>query len=242
MSAEPQALLRLQEIDLELMRLNSQLRAMPQQKKLAAIKAAQKKLKASLTTIVGQRKDAELELEDNEAAHLKTTNRVNEVQAEAQDRAQDFRGVRDLEAHLTALAKQLEKIEFKHRELEANLERLMKAEQNANDLARKLDEEWAAQTEAYERSSADLMARVRTLAAERKQVLGSISQGVADAYATAAKRFGGLAVERLQGNMPTTCRVKLQQGIFGELMRGPVITECPYCHRMLVTEGALAHE
>ena len=42
--------------------------------------------------------------------------------------------------------------------------------------------------------------------------------------------------------MPTTCRVKLQQGIFGELMRGPIITECPYCHRMLVTEGALADE
>lgn len=242
MSAEPQALLRLQEIDLELMRLNSQLKAMPQQKKLAAIKAAQKKLAGNLKTIIGQRKDAEIDLEDNEAAHLKTTNRVNEVQAEAQERAQDFRGVRDLEAHLTALAKQLEKIEFKHGELEANLERLMKAEQNANDLAKKLDDEWAAQTEAYERASSDLMARVRVLATERRAVLSNISPDVADAYAKAAKRFGGLAVERLQGNMPTTCRVKLQQGIFGELMRGPVITECPYCHRMLVTEGALANE
>ncbi len=242
MSAESQALLRLQEIDLELMRLNKQLRAMPQQQKLAAIKAAKKKLSGSLKTIVGQRKDAEIDLEDNEAAHEKTVNRVNEVQAEAQDRAQDFRGARDLEAHLTALAKQLEKIEFKHRELESNLERLMKAEQNANELAQKLDEEWAAQTESYERASSDLMARVRVLAVERKQLLADISQEVADAYTAAAKRFGGLAVERLQGNMPTTCRVKLQQGIFGELMRGPVITECPYCHRMLVTEGALANE
>ncbi len=239
---ESQALLRLQEIDLELMRLNAQLKAMPQQKKLAAIQAAEKNLAGKLKTIVGQRKDAEIDLDDNEAAQLKTKDRVSEVQAEAQQRAQDFRGVRDLEAHLTALAKQLEKLEYKHRELESNLEKLMKAEQNANDLAAKLNDERAVQQESYERQSADIMARVRVLAAERKAVLADISQDVADKYAKAAKRFGGLAVERLRGNMPTTCRVKLQQGIFGELMRGPIITECPYCHRMLVTEGALVDE
>ncbi len=242
MSTESQALLRLQEVDLELMRLNGQLRAMPQQKKLDAIKAAKRNLAGKMKAIVGQRKDAEMELEDNEAAREKTVNRIAEVQGEAQERAQDFRGIRDLEAHLTALAKQLEKTEFKHRELEANLEKLMKAEQNALDLGRKLDEEQVAQQESFERSSSEVMARVRVLAGERKAALGAMSDEVKASYAAAAKRFGGLAVERLRGNMPTTCRVKLQQGIFNELMRGPVITECPYCHRMLVTEGALADE
>ena len=125
---ETSALLRLQEIDLELMRLNATLKAMPQQKKLDAIAAAERNLAGKLKKIVGQRKDAEMELEDNEAAHARKTERVSEVQREAQERAQDFRGIRDLEAHLTALAKELEKLEFKHRELEANLERLMKAE------------------------------------------------------------------------------------------------------------------
>ena len=239
---ESSALLRLQEIDLELMRLNAQLKAMPQQKKLAAIEAAQKNLAGKMKTIIGQRKDAEMDLEDNEAAQAKTRARTDEVQAEDYERAQDFRGVRDLEAHLTALAKQLEKQEFLHRELEANLEKLLKAEQNATDLARKLEEEKAAQQESYERASADLMARVRVLAVERKAVIADISEEVLAAYGRATKRFGGLAVERLQGNMPSTCRVKLQQGIYGELMRGPIITECPYCHRMLVREGALIDE
>ena len=48
---EPQALLRLQEIDLELMRINSQLKAMPQQKKLEAIKAAERNITSKLTAI-----------------------------------------------------------------------------------------------------------------------------------------------------------------------------------------------
>ena len=242
MASEPQALLRLQEIDLELMRLNAQLKAMPQQKKLAVIKAAEKKLAGNLKVILGQRKDAEIDLEDNEAAHAKVVARKDEVQAEAYERAQDFRGVRDLEAHLTALAKQIEKLEYKHGELEASLRRLLKAEQNANDLAQKLKEERAAQQQSYEQASSDIMARVRVLAADRRATLVDITDDVQQRYDKASKRFGGLAVERLQGNMPTTCRVKLQQGIFGELMRGPLITECPYCHRMLVTEGALANE
>lgn len=239
---ETQALLRLQEIDIELMRLNAQLKNMPQQKKLVAISSAKRSLATKLKKIVGQRKDAEIELGDNEAAHEKTVRRVSEVQGEAEVRAQDFRGIRDLEAHLTALAKQLEKIEYKHGELEANLERLMRAEQNALDLDAKLEAERAAQQESFDRASSDLMARVRVLAAERAQVQDALPSEVMDSYTRAAKRFGGLAVERLRGNVPTTCRVKLQQGIFGELMHGPEITECPYCHRLLVTEGALADE
>ena len=239
---EPQALLRLQEIDIELMRLNAKLKAMPQQKKLEAIKVAQRKLAKQLKEIIGQRKDAEMELDDNEAAHEKTVNRVAEVQADAAERAHDFRGVRDLEAHLTALAKQLEKIEYKHGVLEANLERIMKAEQNANDLAAKLEEERVAQQQSFEQGTSDLMARVRILAGERKQVLADISEDVYARYNVAGKRFGGLAVEQLRGNVPSVCRVKLQAGLFGDLMRGPSIAECPYCHRMLVTEGALADE
>ena len=239
---EPQALLRLQEIDLELMRINSQLKAMPQQKKLEAIKAAERNITSKLTTIVGQRKDAEMELEENEAGQKKTRDRVSEVQSEAQERATDYRGIRDLEAHLTALAKQLEKLEFKHHELEDNLERLMRLEQNAHDLMDKLAGERSAQQESFDKASGDLMARVRLLAQERKAVLADLSDQVKTDYAKATKRFGGLAVERLRGNVPTTCRVKLQQGIYNELMHGPSIATCPYCHRMLVTEGALADE
>lgn len=242
MTIESQALLKLQEIDIELMRINSQLKAMPQQKKLEAIQAAKKNLSDKLRSIVGQRKDAEMELEENEAAQLKTSTRIDEVQAEAYERSQDFRGVRDLEAHLTALAKQLEKQEFKHKELASDLERLRKAEQNALGLAERLEQERETTQASFEQDTSDLMARVRILAGERKQALADMSDDVIARYGRASKRFGGLAVERLRGNVPTTCRVKLQQGLFNELMHGPVISECPYCHRMLVTEGALVDE
>jgi len=61
-----------------------------------------------------------------------------------------------------------------------------------------------------------------------------LSEEVLATYDAAVKRFGGLAVESLSSNVPSTCRVKLQPAIFQKLQRGPRITECPYCHRMLV--------
>ena len=109
--AEPEALLRLQDIDIKLMRIHAQLDAMPQQKKLGAIARAQRQLARQTTIIVGQLKDAQMDLDDNESQHALVLDKIANVKAEAHAREAGFRQTRDLEAHLSALAKQQEKIE-----------------------------------------------------------------------------------------------------------------------------------
>ena len=76
-----EALLRLQQIDLELMRDSRRLKAMPQQKRIQAADAAKRKVAGELTKIVGQRKDAELELQDAEAEHEHLMQKTDEVKA-----------------------------------------------------------------------------------------------------------------------------------------------------------------
>lgn len=233
---EYEAVLRLQEIDLALMRFGRTLKAMPQQKKLAALAQARRKMTAGLTKIVGQRKDAELDVSDGEEQHAHLLAVAEQVKADAAARAQDFRHINDLEAQLTSIAKKIEKIEYDHGEKVRLLERLRKAERNAGDLAAKLDREEASLEASYRRDSADIMAEVRRLAAERKQVLSFIEPPTLATYDGASKRFDGLAVERLSGNVPSVCRVKLQPGLYSDVRHSGPITECPYCHRMLVTE------
>lgn len=239
--SESQALLRLQEIDLQLMRDSHALRQMPQQKRLAALAQAKKKLKSELQKIVGQRKDAQMELDDNEERHIRLLQIMDEVREKAQESG--YREVGDIESQLTSLAKKVEKLEFAHGELQASLGKLEKAEANARALGDRLDSEGEELEASYKRDSADIMARVRELARERKAVLAQLSPQTARTYDEKSKRFGGLAVERLQGNMPSVCRVKLQPSQYGDLRRaGEPIAECPYCHRMLVVEGALDAE
>lgn len=231
-----EALLRLQDIDLELMRLSKTLKAMPQQKKIAAIDAAKHKVAGELTKIVGQRKDTEMEIADCEQEHEHLMQKTDEVRATAQAPDADYRQASNIEAQLTHLAKKMEKIEFEHGQKVEALKRLGKAESNARGLEAKLDEERAAQEEAFKRDTADLMARARSLNDERKQMLAALDDDTIRRYDAAFKRFGGLAVERLQGNVPSICRVKLQPSLFSDLKKADAITECPYCHRLLVTQ------
>ena len=102
---EAQALVRLQEIDLSLIRYDGEIRKLPQLKKLAAIKQAQKKLAQDMTKIVGQRKDAELELKDNEDMTERLKQHEEEVTAEANEDGHTPRELQDFENQLTMLAR-----------------------------------------------------------------------------------------------------------------------------------------
>ena len=64
---EAAALLSLQDLDLRLLKLASSLAKMPQQARLKTIELARKKVAAELTGIIGQRKDAQIEIEETEA-------------------------------------------------------------------------------------------------------------------------------------------------------------------------------
>ena len=64
--SESTALLKLQQIDLALLKDASVLAGMPQQAKLKNIAAARRKVEGQITKIVGQRKDAQLELDELE--------------------------------------------------------------------------------------------------------------------------------------------------------------------------------
>ena len=233
--SESEALVRLQATDIELMRLHHTLDDMPQAQKLATIAKAARKLQSQLTAIIGQRKDAEMDVAENQRKHEETLAKIQTVQAEAAQRQASFREARDVEAHLTALAKQQEKLEHAYIEKAETLDKLTRAEKNARELGTKLAAEAKATQESFEKDSADLRAEVRKLEAERKQCENEITVEVLERYEEASKRFGGLAVEYLVGNVPTVCRVKLPPADFGKLKRGPEITECPYCHRILVT-------
>lgn len=232
--SEASSLLRLQEVDLQLMRIRKTLSAMPQQEKLRAIALAKRKLATQLKQIIGQRKDIEMELEDNESDHEHILQVTAEVRERVSERVQGYRQIQDLEAQLTSLAKRQEKLEFTHNDIKVRLARAQKAEANARELGERLIAEEAAQKASYEKETADLQAQARILEQERASLVKDLRPEVIAAYDVAVKRFGGLAVESLSSNTPSTCRVKLQPAIYQKLQKGPRITECPYCHRMLV--------
>ena len=68
-------------------------------------------------------------------------------------------------------------------------------------------------------------------------MLAALPADASERYTAARTRFRGLAVERLEGNVPSVCRMALQESSMDELRRAEGVTECPYCHRILVTDA-----
>ncbi len=228
-------LVRLQEVDLELLKHASTLSAMPQRKRLQTIELAARKVSSELKGIVGQRKDAETEVADAEEALAHYREKTVEVQAAADAGEHTHREIRDFEQQLTSLAKRIEKSEYTLRPLRERLERLERAERNARATAERLEGERAATEAALAEASSTLRADIVRLSRERDELAGRLEPALLERYETARKRFKGLAVERLRGNVPSVCRVKLQPSSFHDLAQGDEITECPYCHRILIT-------
>ena len=232
---EPAALMRLQELDLELLKHASTLSAMPQRKRLQTIELASRKVASKLKGIVGQRKDAQTDVTEAEEALGHYRAKTAEVQAEADAGEHTHREISSFEQQLTSLAKRIEKSEFTLGPLRERLERLERAERNARLTADRLEAERATTQSELEEASRDLRARIVTLSREREQVAAELPAALLERYEAARKRFKGLGVERLRGNVPSVCRVKLQPSQFHDLAQHGEITECPYCHRILIT-------
>ena len=232
---EASALIALQDLDLRLLRCASTLASMPHQARLKTIALAAKKVGSELTGIVGQRKDAELELEELRANLAHYREKTAEVQAAADEGAHTHREIRDFEQQLTSLAKRIEKCEYGLGPAGERLGRLERAERNARRTIERLDEERAATQASLDEDTKALRAEIVELSHERERTAAQVSEANLARYEAARKRFKGLAVERLSGNVPSVCRVKLQPSAFHDLSHGDEITECPYCHRILIT-------
>ena len=232
---EATALLALQDLDLRLLKLASQLSSMPQQEMLRKIDQLSKRVSSEITRIMGQRKDAQMEIEEIEAALAHYREKTAEVQAEADSGAHTHREVIDLERQLTSLAKHIEKSEFRLGPAREQLRRLEYAEHNAKRTLAETENRRVLVQNSLEKESKGIRSDIVRLSREREAAAAALAPERLAAYESARKRFKGLAVERLVGNVPSVCRVKLQPSQFHDLAHGDEITECPYCHRMLIT-------
>ena len=231
-----QILLRLQEVDLELNRINKGLEELPQREKAAQVKAALKGLSRDISHLAGLRKDVEMEISDNRTERAVFEQKVTDAQADATDAASDYRALSDLEFKLTNLAKRLEKLDFDYAGLEEQLEEYLAKEERAKQLKAKLEQQEVALVESFKRDANELLVRRKGLHEERAQLAEAIPEATYNRYVAAVKRFGGQGVEQLVGNRPTACRVALQPSSYSDLKGKHGIVEGPYCRRILVLD------
>lgn len=233
---DSEALVRLQELDLELIRQKRLLENLPQRASLEKIRAALKKVAADHTKIVGVRKDLEMDIADHDEDHKRVEALVSEAQDRAKGNEGGYHAIKDLEGELSGYAKRLERIEFESNGLMSEYEKTERAERNASALLEKLTKQQELETASYKKEIASIKHDVDVAQGERDELVKGMDPDLFKRYLAACRRFSGIAVETLNGNKPSVCRVALQPSQYADLKHAGSIAECPYCHRILVRD------
>ncbi|MBM6688229.1 hypothetical protein H6A35_05000 [Collinsella tanakaei] len=225
-------LLKLQELDLSLERDRKALAEMPEIAELAKKRRAYQKLKADATKLYAQRKDLETYLKELDDQEMDANDDIRIAQRNVD--SSDYRSVQQLELELSDLAKKLERIAFDRRDYEAKLADLKKKGDYLAEYTAKFEASVIADTKRAREKAGSLKDAIEASERQRAALLNTLDAGTRSSYEAAAKRFRGLGVERLEGNVPTVCRMTLQASSLDALKHAGDVAECPYCHRILI--------
>ena len=156
-----------------------------------------------------KRQDLDIELDDLNTTEIQTNNAIEAAKKRHVD-GSDYREVQDLENELATLAKRLDKIEHTRKDVVVAHKEALDRETRAQAIIAKFEEGVKADTNAARAKAADLQAQIEAATKERTALAATLPADVLTDYERLLKQFRGLAVETIQGNIPTVCHPALQ--------------------------------
>lgn len=226
-------LLKLQELDLALERDQAALDGMPEIAQLAKKRKAYLKLKADANKLLAARKDLENDLADLDEDEALCNAAIDQAQSEMQ-KPENHRLMKDFEQQLAGIAKKLDKINFARKEKIAALEKAKSNEAYATEYIAKFEASVIEDTRAAREKADEIRNRIEVSRHQRDALIKTVDSSIIDTYNKASKRFNGLGVEKLDGTVPSVCRMSLSPSSMDSLKGADEVAECPYCHRLLV--------
>ncbi len=228
------ALLKLQEIDLEIARQRSRAEAPEELERLKALLQTSKRVAALVTSLTAKIKDEEMDLAELSSEQTSLREEIDALKERARTEAMDHRQQAWANERHASLAKRLDKADYHGEQVMERIEALEAKRDEANAAARKLDREIAVVKASIRSAVEEARAAIGELEAERADVAGAIDDAYLERYEQASRRFDGLAVEALHGRRPSVCSMALEPRSVEDAWRSAPITTCPYCRRILV--------
>lgn len=228
-------LLELQALDLDIERAKQELAELPALKELAKKRKSHARLKAEAVKLMAQRKDAETDIADLDAEERACNEGVAAAQARPLD-SSDYHQVQALEDELSTFAKRLDKAAHLRTDAQKRLDAARERERQVNDYIKRFEQSILSDAQAARDEATSIQERIAASGKDRERLAASLPALTLERYAVASKRFHGLAVESLEGSVPSVCRTTLQQASLDQLRRSQSdgVAECPYCHRIIV--------
>ena len=233
--SEISTLIKMQEIDLELLRLRKKLSEIPERNSLAAITKKADEVMTKSKQISELRSNCEVEVQKLVDEDQVLARRADELEKKIQE-SSDFRIIENLTRDLEGIAKRRNKVEFDLDKLAERSDKISAVEDQIASAQQKFEEQQQQIEQSINEQESQLKEQAQKLVNEFNQISKNLPAEMLEKYNNMKETKGGIALGVLQGAHCSTCRVEFPEGKLKALLSGPQITTCPQCHRILIVE------
>ena len=227
-------LLRMQQIDLDLMKAKKKLEELPQRATILAARQKKRTIEQKREQVAEMRARAEgmaakLEAEDAELAEKQR--RVPEA---IDGSLGNYRNVEVHTKELNGFAKRRNALEVELTRLGEELAKIEGVQSQVSQALAEVDKQEAAAIVSFQREGGALQAEIARMSADREGMSAELSPELRDTYNRTASRTGGVAVGLLTEGRCGVCRTVIDGGRLIDLKAEAPLGTCPHCKRLLV--------
>ena len=227
-------LLRMQQIDLDLMKAKKKLEELPQRATILAARQKKRTIEQKRDQVAEMRARAEgmaakLEAEDAELAE-----KQRRVQEAIDGSLGNYRNVEAHTKELNGFAKRRNALEVELTRLGEELAKIEGVQSQVSQALAEVDKQEAAAIVSFQREGGALQAEIARMSADREGMSAELSPELRDTYNRTASRTGGVAVGFLTEGRCGVCRTVIDGGRLIDLKAEAPLGTCPHCKRLLV--------
>ena len=235
--SEVEALLGVQERDMELMRLEARLSGLEEVAQISECRARRRELKGKQDQVTDLADGVAAKLERLQEEERALSEKVAELQKKL-DGTGDHRVVGSITKEMEGQTKRQGE---NAKEQDALLERQIEAERldvQLSQMLARVDEREAALTESFREKGGAIKERVQAAQAARAELAAQVNATAMARYEQLRKEKGGIGLATVEDGHCSACRTALQTGQMARLRTASGLAECPNCHRLMACPGA----
>ena len=227
-------LLRMQQIDLDLMKAKKKLEELPQRATILAARQKKRTIEQKRDQLAEMRAQAEAKASKLEAEDAELAEKQRRVQEAIDGSRGDYRNVEAHSKELGGFAKRRNTLEGELTRLGEELAKIEGVQSQVSQALAEVDKQEAAAIVSFQRECGALQAEIARMSADREGMSAELSPELRDTYNRTASRTGGVAVGLLTEGRCGVCRTVIDGGRLIDLKAEAPLGTCPHCKRLLV--------
>ncbi len=229
-------LLKLQQCDLELLRVRKKLEELPQRHRILELRKRKQTIEDKKTKVDLMRSGIESDMADLRDEDAQLVDKQDVIQTKIDEVRDDYRSVSSHTKALNGVAKRRNSIESDLIKLETKLNEVVGvSDQVEAALAQVVDRE-SEEIASFQQEGGALNQAKADLSTRREKLAVLLDGELLVQYEKTAEKCGGVGVCQLKDDACSVCRNSFDLGKLLQIKSERPLSECPQCKRIMVVD------